>query len=95
MGMGNPLNCLHMTVRTLEKTWQAWFEEPDREKRKKLEANFEYLLREVETFFGYVNEEWRSAFKKPKKLPKYDPEFQYRFIDKFVPSWKKKKRVVR
>jgi hypothetical protein len=92
--MGNPLDCLRRTVLTLEKTWQAWFEESDPKKRKKLEANFEYLLREVETFFGYVNEEWRSAFKKPKTW-KYDQEFQHQFVDKFVPSWKKKKRMAR
>lgn len=95
MGMGSPLSCLRATVRTLEKTWQAWFEERDLKRRKKLEKNFEYLLREVEIFFGYVNEEWRGAFKKPKKVPKYDQDLQHQFVDNFVPSWEKKKKAVR
>lgn len=91
MGMGNPMNCLNATVRTLQKTWQAWFEEPDPKRRKKLEKNFEYLLAEAHIFMGYVNEEWRSAFKKPKKEPKYDQQLQYDHVDKYVPSWERKK----
>lgn len=92
MGMGSPLNCLRGAVLTLEKTWQAWFEEPDRKKRKKLEKNFEYLLAEAYTFLGYVNDEWRTAFKKPKKLT-YDQSLQIHFVDKFVPSWERKKKA--
>lgn len=91
MGMGTPLLCLRTTTYTLEKTWQAWFEEPDRKKRKKLEKNFEYLLEEVRIFFGYVTDEWRGAFKKPKKL-KYDYRLQHNLVDKFVPSWERKKK---
>lgn len=89
MGMGNPMGCLNGVVRTLQKTWQAWFEEPDKKRRKKLEKNFEYLLREAHTFLGYVDEEWRSAFKKPKMIPKYDQHLQFNHVDKFVPSWER------
>ena len=91
MGMGTPLLCLRTTTYTLEKTWQAWFEEPDKKKRKKLEQNFEHLLAEVHTFLGYVEEEWRTAFKKPKKL-KYDCGIQHSLVDNFVPSWERQKR---
>lgn len=89
MGMGNPLDLLRRSVSTLEKTWQRWFEESDHEIRKKLEGNIEYLLSEVEAFFGYVNEEWRSAFKKPKKKPVYGQQIQGKYVSNFIPSWKK------
>jgi len=89
MGMGNTMRCLRTTVGALEKTWQRWFEQPDPKIRKKLEGNFEYLLSEVEIWFGYVNEEWRSAFKKPKKKPVFDQDFHDRYVANFVPSWER------
>jgi len=83
MGMGMPLDNLRRVAVTLEKTWKAWFQEPDQETRRRLARNFEYLLGELHTFGGYVREEWRSAFPKPpKKMPKYDQELQTRLVDK-------------
>lgn len=92
MGMGSPLDCLRRVMVTLEKTWQAWFEEADKSRRKKLETNFEYLLAEAHTFLGYVNEEWRGAFKKPVRTLKYDDELQREVVDDFVPSLQRERK---
>ena len=36
-----------------------------------------------------MNEEWRSAFKKPKKKPVFDQDFHDRYVANFVPSWER------
>jgi hypothetical protein len=93
MGMGGSMMCLRGTVNTLEKTWQAWWDERDPKRRKKLRDNFEYLLSEAHSFLGYVDEEWRSAFPKPKRKPKYDQKLQHDLVNGYVPEYDRKKKA--
>jgi hypothetical protein len=92
--MGMPISNLRRVVNTLEKTWQAWWEETDPNRKKKLENNFEYLLAEAHTFLGYVDEEWRGAFTKPSKTPEYDQKLQHDLVNDFVPEYDRKKKAL-
>lgn len=62
MGMRSSLDMLRRVTAVLEKTVQAWYDASNGKKRKRLEGNVEYLLREAETFYGEAKVEWRSAF---------------------------------
>jgi len=92
MGMGSSFFCLGGTVNTLQKTWQAWWDEPEGKRKRQLEKNFEHLLSEAHAFLGYVTEEWRSGFPKPEKKPKYDEKLQHALVDNYVPEYERKKR---
>jgi len=74
--MGSDLDMLKRLTITLEKTWSKWFNTSNKKKRKKLQMNFEFLLKEARFWTKSVEEEWRSAFPKPPKKLKYDQKVQ-------------------
>lgn len=87
MGMGTSLSLLKSNAMMLEKTWQAWFDGADPEKQKLMEENFEYLLKEVQSFLDYVREEWREGVEAPREKPSYNIGV---VSSDFVPSWDRK-----
>ncbi len=82
MGMGLSMEHLARNARALRETWMVWFEGGIEkfDTRKKLEENFEHFLKEVEWGLKAVKEEWRSAFKKEIKRPRFHEELHRKVV---------------
>lgn len=76
MGIGTSTDLLRRVVLAMGEAEAAWFSEADQKRRKKIEMNLEYLLREAKTWLRGVEDDWRDAFPKVPKKIKYDQKLQ-------------------